>query len=1496
MAELLLEWLNAEGRLSRPVASIEGDFRNGYLLGELLAQHNQLPSFGQFLDRHTPDAKITNYTRLEPALRHLRIPFDAKAAAGMMEGKAGVAANIVYQLKARFEAMQRTCAPVSLREARPGSVPLPKVHDHAAKPSFDRATRAIFEARIRKLVPSANEQLMAMRLERFASERPRQRKEERAGREADGAPRLCRTQTTRPEALPRGRKGMELAGGDLRSWTLNQSRAVERRRMEEAFRASAERTRQRRRAAAKDAAALDAQAGVAAFEERRIRPSAPAAPDVLPEESGSEREAASRLAEQRRRRFLAAAEERLVSACRRREGALLARMLTRATERENAVEESEMRIKCRAELFEENRAFRERAYAARRRADAADGEARAAAAAAQAARARARALEIQMEQMALFEASRSAAKRERSCAVARCVLGGILDLAARAALLREARRGIDGGPWIPEAAWAAMKEDFSRGAANCGAANCISRDASATRVGNAAGAGAGAEGGAAHLDAAAVARFAEMLRGRVRAAPYPEGGVLSSPRSFAPQAIVRAAPEEALLGEVVASLRAIAAPLRGPPPPPKVRRAPLQVVLIGSYHCGKEAIAEEIAAALKLRAVSVDRLLEQAVRLAERQAAAGEAEEAPGGAPAGAEAPRPSGGGGELKDAEADNPPRGAPGGAMGAVAARVVGEALDAAMRKVCAAAGGAAGAENENCGADGAARVRDIGVRARRMMLEGEGVPDGLYVELLEQHLALLFPPEGGAGGTARGPAAPRTDADGGGKEAPPTRRCSAGGNAGPAPPAARTLPAAEGAAYRGFVLSDFPRSARQAALLDEMLSGFPAGQGVAHPYELESPFAPAAAGRFKPPPRGRCIDIAVRVERDAAAALAAAADAGDADAAQMASGMLDAHRSRAAALEAALLSRGTRVVDTASFQSMVAKDRLLGSEVIPPAPLPTFPADELERVSGVPRRLAAVLAGAWRDAEALCEDALAAAARDERASAERRAAYLRAIVAQFGRFVARETPLAGAAIEFQRFFNERCDAALRFSGAGVRELRLCLEEQRCRMWESIERREAENAALLRRVASNGFAEQQRAAIAARCGAVLHAELARLFTAAHLLGDYAAAAARPGTGLVPPPAADAPRKVRKAESDARAPLSCAAFLEPLEALLGGGPGAAGGGEKGKKGAADAPPEDEEGISFAAAERVLLRTIEGIDAAAAASRAALREDAAAFDARLSAKRDALNAAEAALSAADAALSAAAAAGDALEDLEDLRGAASGAAAAASLARQDLWELGARPGGRDVSLALAGALRGEAAACVRRVAALREAAEREGAAAALEWSRALEGMGAASEAHIGEELRCAEGFLAELSAAVEAKDFQRHLLRIGGSGTVLERCEGVLWVPEEAPRAAPRVAEASAGELRGEELARAAEALRGAAFAETGAEERVSCERCAEVLVQLLQEPHFLDRRTAAVERAAVEALVGVAAAPGDCMVRVEEVVGRLQEPGSVARLLKAEA
>jgi hypothetical protein len=107
MSQLLIKWLNEDVCLSRQIESLDNDFRDGYLLGELLFKFNQQPDFSSFLTSQTPDARINNFSRLEGPMRALGVFFNSRVGADIMDGKPGTVKTLLYELKTSLESYSR---------------------------------------------------------------------------------------------------------------------------------------------------------------------------------------------------------------------------------------------------------------------------------------------------------------------------------------------------------------------------------------------------------------------------------------------------------------------------------------------------------------------------------------------------------------------------------------------------------------------------------------------------------------------------------------------------------------------------------------------------------------------------------------------------------------------------------------------------------------------------------------------------------------------------------------------------------------------------------------------------------------------------------------------------------------------------------------------------------------------------------------------------------------------------------------------------------------------------------------------------------------------------------------------------------------------------------------------------------------------------------------------------------------------------------------------
>ncbi|XP_077137805.1 sperm flagellar protein 2 [Ranitomeya variabilis] len=100
MTEIICHWLNDELGLSRRVDpnSFAREFCSGYLIGEVLHKYELQNDFEKFSQNRTANSKLNNFTRVEPTLQLLSIPFDQNVAQNIMSEQHGAATRLLYQL------------------------------------------------------------------------------------------------------------------------------------------------------------------------------------------------------------------------------------------------------------------------------------------------------------------------------------------------------------------------------------------------------------------------------------------------------------------------------------------------------------------------------------------------------------------------------------------------------------------------------------------------------------------------------------------------------------------------------------------------------------------------------------------------------------------------------------------------------------------------------------------------------------------------------------------------------------------------------------------------------------------------------------------------------------------------------------------------------------------------------------------------------------------------------------------------------------------------------------------------------------------------------------------------------------------------------------------------------------------------------------------------------------------------------------------------------
>lgn len=94
--EQVFDWIKNELQLSRTVSSFEGDFSNGYLLGEILNSYGPYCDLSTFSKKNNKEAKVNNFYAIEDALRALKIKFDGKIIHNIMQEERGAALRLLY--------------------------------------------------------------------------------------------------------------------------------------------------------------------------------------------------------------------------------------------------------------------------------------------------------------------------------------------------------------------------------------------------------------------------------------------------------------------------------------------------------------------------------------------------------------------------------------------------------------------------------------------------------------------------------------------------------------------------------------------------------------------------------------------------------------------------------------------------------------------------------------------------------------------------------------------------------------------------------------------------------------------------------------------------------------------------------------------------------------------------------------------------------------------------------------------------------------------------------------------------------------------------------------------------------------------------------------------------------------------------------------------------------------------------------------------------------
>ncbi|XP_013931795.1 PREDICTED: sperm flagellar protein 2-like isoform X1 [Thamnophis sirtalis] len=145
MTGILCDWLNREVKLSRTVdtESFAREFSSGYLIGELLNKYELQEDFDQFSQSRLANAKLNNFSRMEPTLQLLGVQFDQNVARNIMTEQHGAAIKLVYQLYVVLEKKKKAgLTGVAMDAMRP-----------SANAKLKSVGTEIYRERLKTLVP-----------------------------------------------------------------------------------------------------------------------------------------------------------------------------------------------------------------------------------------------------------------------------------------------------------------------------------------------------------------------------------------------------------------------------------------------------------------------------------------------------------------------------------------------------------------------------------------------------------------------------------------------------------------------------------------------------------------------------------------------------------------------------------------------------------------------------------------------------------------------------------------------------------------------------------------------------------------------------------------------------------------------------------------------------------------------------------------------------------------------------------------------------------------------------------------------------------------------------------------------------------------------------------------------------------------------------------------------------------------------------------------------
>jgi hypothetical protein len=156
--------------------TLEDAFADGFALGEVLAMHNQCPSFPSSFSSALarPDAARANWNAVIPELNRLGVRVDARRASALIARAPGAAPALLFELKTHLELLAADGRGAVGRTHANGERPLLSIRERPEKPLYEAAAAREADRLLRVAAGNVNEVLIAPVLRRFTEMAPRE--------------------------------------------------------------------------------------------------------------------------------------------------------------------------------------------------------------------------------------------------------------------------------------------------------------------------------------------------------------------------------------------------------------------------------------------------------------------------------------------------------------------------------------------------------------------------------------------------------------------------------------------------------------------------------------------------------------------------------------------------------------------------------------------------------------------------------------------------------------------------------------------------------------------------------------------------------------------------------------------------------------------------------------------------------------------------------------------------------------------------------------------------------------------------------------------------------------------------------------------------------------------------------------------------------------------------------------------------------------------------